>query len=59
MTGKEGIEEAVNQTDICNRNTGFPARDENDFTPEEAAELKHRMEDVRNDKLVHHDLLEE
>lgn len=36
----------------------FSVRDENGFTPAEAAELKRRMNDVRNDELVHHDLLE-
>ena len=61
MTRKDGMTESAIKTeqDICNRNNGFPARDENGFTSEEAAELKHRIEDVRNDELVHHDLLEE
>ena len=34
-------------------------RDENGFTPTEAAELKRRIQDVKNDELVHHDLLED
>lgn len=61
MTWKDEMTESAIKTeqDICNGNNGFLARNENGFTPAEATELKRRMEDVRNDEIVHHDLLEE
>lgn len=34
-------------------------RDENGFTPAEAAELKYRINDVENVEVVHHDLIDD
>ena len=36
----------------------FSLRDEKGFTPAEAAELKHRIEDVKNGSVVHHNIIE-
>lgn len=43
---------------VRNQSMSFSLRDENGFTASEAAELKRRIQDVKNDELVHHDLLE-
>jgi DNA-damage-inducible protein J len=36
----------------------FSLRDENGFTPAEAAELKHRIEDVKKGSVVEHNIIE-
>ena len=45
---------------MVNRNQGmsFSLRDENGFTPDEAAELMRRISEVRNNEAAHHDLIE-
>lgn len=44
---------------VRDQSMSFSLRDENGFTASEAAELKRRIQDVKNDELVHHDLLED
>ena len=43
---------------VRNQSMSFSLRDENGFTPEEAAELMRRIHEVRNNEVVHHDLME-
>ncbi|MCI6638225.1 MAG: damage-inducible protein J [Bilifractor sp.] len=43
---------------VRNQSMSFSLRDENGFTPEEAAELMRRIHEVQNNEVVHHDLME-
>lgn len=44
---------------VRDQSMSFSLRDENGFTPEEAAELKRRIKDIKRDTMVQHDLIEE
>ena len=43
---------------VRNQSMSFSLRDENGFTREEAAELMRRIQEVRNNEVVRHDLME-
>jgi putative toxin-antitoxin system protein len=43
---------------VRNQSMSFSLRDENGFTPDEAAELMRRISEVRNNEAAHHDLIE-
>ena len=43
---------------VRNQSMSFSLRDENGFTREEAAELMRRIQEVRNNEAVRHDLME-
>lgn len=44
---------------VRDQSMSFSLRDENGFTPAEAAELKRRIADVKRGNTVQHDLLED
>ncbi|MCI1305193.1 MAG: damage-inducible protein J [Lachnospiraceae bacterium] len=44
---------------VRDQSMSFSLRDENGFTPAEAAELKRRIQDVRKGNTVPHELVEE
>lgn len=44
---------------VCNQGMRFLLRDENGFTPYEAAELKRRIADVKKGQVEQHNLVEE
>ena len=44
---------------VRNQSMSFSLRDENGFTPEEAAELMRRIREVQNNEAVHHDLMDD
>ncbi|BAK46712.1 DNA-damage-inducible protein J [Clostridium sp. SY8519] len=44
---------------VRDQSMSFSLRDENGFTPAEAAELKRRIQDVRKGDTVQHELVEE
>jgi DNA-damage-inducible protein J len=44
---------------VRDQSMSFSLRDENGFTPAEAAELKRRIQDVRKGNIVPHELVEE
>lgn len=44
---------------VRDQSMSFSLRDENGFTPAEAAELQRRIKDVRKGKVVQHDLVED
>lgn len=44
---------------VRNQSMSFSLRDENGFTPAEAAELKRRIQEVKRGNIVRHDLLED
>ena len=44
---------------VCNQSMSFSLRDENGFTPEEAAELMRRIREVQNNEAVHHNLMDD
>ena len=43
---------------VRSQSMSFSLRDENGFTPAEAAELKHRIEDVKKGSVVEHNIIE-
>lgn len=44
---------------VRNQSMSFSLRDENGFTPEEAAELMRRIREVQNNEAVHHNLMDD
>ena len=44
---------------VRNQGMSFSLRDENGFTPDEAAELKRRIQEVRRGDAAHHELTED
>lgn len=43
---------------VRSQSMSFSMRDENGFTPEEAAELKRRIADIENNKVIRRSLIE-